>query len=48
MTIHELLVPTLALRPGAALELAGGRPEPSHSPHTDTNRHVPNLTWNYV
>lgn len=40
MTIHKLLVSALAIRPGAALELAGAQPEPSRSPHTDTNRHV--------
>jgi hypothetical protein len=48
MTIHELLVSALALRPGAGLELARAQPEPSHSPHTDTNRHVLNLHRKYV
>jgi hypothetical protein len=48
MTIHELLVSALAIRPGAALELASAQPEPSHSPHTDTDRHVLNLHWNWV
>jgi hypothetical protein len=48
MTIHELLVSALAIRPGAAVALAGAPPEPPHSPHTFTNRHVLNLYWNYV
>jgi hypothetical protein len=48
MTIHERLVSALAMRPGAALELARSRPEPSHSPYTDTNGHVLNLYRSYV